>query len=240
MKMDKSVQITLIIVVGIIILALASSNLSNPSKNTITVSGQATIEVMPDLVGIYFNVDTKGATANEAGDKNSVIVRKLTDSLIVLGFEEEDIQTQSYNIYPDYNYETGETKGYRATHSLKVEVPANQSARIGAVVDAGLDSGAGIGYINFELSQENQNKYKAEAMKLAAQDATSKAEGVAEGLGKSLGSLVSVSIDNYDYYPWLVRDFSGVPAAEAKEAVTGIVPSDQQVSATVTAVFKIR
>ena len=241
-KMEKSVQITLIIVIGVIVLVLASTNFSNPSKNTITVSGQATIEVMPDIVSIYFNVDTQGSTANEAGDKNSEIVRDLIAALAALGFEEEEIQTQSYNIYPEYDYVVPRSNiiGYRATHSLRVEVPANQSARIGAVVDAGLDSGAGIGYINFELSQENQNKYKAEAMKLAAQDATSKAEGVAEGLGKTLGSLVSVSIDNYDYYPWLARDFSGVAAAEAKEAATSIVPTDQQISATVTAVFKIR
>jgi len=240
MKMDKSTQITLIIVVGIIILALIAMNFGVSSKNTISVVGTATIDVTPDLVGVYFSVDTQGATANGAGDKNSEIVENLKDELIALGFEEDEIQTQSYNIYPEYNYPAGTLKGYRATHSLRVEVPANQSTRIGAVVDAGLDSGAGIGYINFELSQENQNKYKTEAMKLAAQDATAKAEGVAEGLGKSLGSLVSVTINDYGYVPWLAYDASGVPAAEAREAATSIVPSEQEISASVTAVFKIR
>ena len=202
MKMDKHVQITLIVVVGIILLALIVPNITNPSQNTISVAGTATIEVTPDLVGVYFSVDTQGATANEAGDKNTLIVQDLTNALIALGFEEDEIQTQSYNIYPDYNYPAGTIKGYRATHSLRVEVLANQSARIGSVVDAGLDAGAGLGYLNFELSQENQNKYKAEAMKLAAQDATAKAEGVAEGLNKNLGSLVSVTINDYGYVPW--------------------------------------
>ena len=239
--MEKSVQITLLIIVGVVVLTLILINsLGSSYKNTISVSGTATVKAMPDIVGVYFNVDTQGTTANEAGDKNSEIVRNLTDSLIVLGFEEDQIQTQSYNIYPDYNYQTGAIKGYKATHSLRVEIPANQSAKIGAVVAAGLDSGAGISYINFELSQENQNNYKAEAMKLAAQDATSKASGVAEGLGKKLGSLVSVSIDDYNYVPWLARDFAGVPAAEAKVAATNIVPSEQEISARVTAVFKIR
>lgn len=239
--MEKSVQITGIVVVGVIILALIAINSSGvSSKNTISVAGTATVKAMPDIVGVYFNADTQGTTANEAGDKNSEIVRNLTDSLIVLGFEEEEIQTQSYNIYPDYNYQTGAIKGYRATHSLRVEIPANQSARIGAVVDAGLDSGTGISYINFELSPESQNSYKTTAMKLAAQDATSKASGVAEGLGKKLGSLVSVSINDYNYVPWLARDFSGVAASEAKQEATDIVPSEQEVSASVTAVFKIR
>ena len=240
MKMDKSVQITLIVVVGIILLALIVPNITNPSQNTISVAGTATIEVTPDLVGVYFSVDTQGATANEAGDKNTLIVQDLTNALIALGFEEDEIQTQSYNIYPDYNYPAGTIKGYRATHSLRVEVLANQSARIGSVVDAGLDAGAGLGYLNFELSQENQNKYKAEAMKLAAQDATAKAEGVAEGFGKSLGSLVSVTINDYGYVPWLAYDASGAEGSVVREAATSIVPTEQQISASVTAIFKIR
>src|SRR3989344_6518341 len=101
MKMDKHVQITLIVVVGIILLALIVPNITNPSQNTISVAGTATIEVTPDLVGVYFSVDTQGATANEAGDKNTLIVQDLTNALIALGFEEDEIQTQSYNIYPD-------------------------------------------------------------------------------------------------------------------------------------------
>lgn len=243
MKLDKSVQTTLIIVAGVIILGLILINSLNPSyKNTISVSGMSTVKAMPDIIGVYFNVDTQGTTSNEAADKNSEIVDSLTNSLISKGFERKDIQTQSYSVYPEYDYRTGTGKitGYRATHSLRIEIPANESGKIGDVIDSGVDSGAGVSYINFELSQENQNKYKTEAMKLAAQDATSKAEGVAQGLGKKLGSLVSVSVDDYNYIPWLARDFSGVPAMEAKAQATNIVPSEQEISARVTAVFRIR
>jgi len=243
MKLEKSVQTTLIIVVGVILLVLILINSLKPSyENTISVSGMSTIEAMPDIIGVYFSVDTQGNTSNVAADKNSEIVDSLTNSLISKGFEREDIKTQSYSVYPEYDYRvgTGKITGYRATHSLKVELSANESEKIGDVIDSGIDAGAGISYINFELSQENQNKYKKEAMELAAQDATSKAQGVAEGLGKKLGNLVSVSIDNYDYVPWLARDFGGVSSAEAKEIATDIVPSEQEISARVTAVFKIR
>lgn len=243
MKLEKSVQTTLIIVAGVVILALILINSLNPSyENTISVSGISTIEAMPDIIGVYFAVDTQGATSNEAADKNSEIVDSLINSLISKGFEREDIKTQSYSVYPEYDYRTGTGKitGYRASHSLKVEISANESEKIGDVIDSGIDAGAGVSYINFELSQENQNKYKAEAMKLAAQDATSKAQGVAEGLNKKLGSLVSVSIDDYNYIPWLARDFAGASAPEIKEAATDIVPSEQEISARVTAVFRIR
>jgi len=247
MKIDKSVQITLIIVAGIIIFGLigfASIKTLNPSyDNTISVSGESTIDVMPDLIGIYFSVDTQGATSKEASDKNSEIVNALIDSLTNKGFAKADIQTQSFNVYPEYNWNSGTQKliGYKASHSLKIELSANQSEEIGDVIDSGINAGAGVGYINFELSQENQNKYKAEAMKLAAQDATSKASGIAEGLDKKLGKLVSVSTDNYNYYPWLARDFGGATAsAEMKDEATSITPSEQEISASVTAVYKIR
>jgi len=246
MKMEKSVQMTLIIVVGIVILGLlifAAFKSINPSyNNTISVSGESTLEVMPDIIGVYFSVDTQGATSKNASDKNSEIVNKLINSLIISGFAREDIQTQSFNVYPEYNWNSGTQRliGYRATHSLKVELSADESEKIGNVLDAGINAGAGVSYINFELSQENQNKYKAEAMKQAAQDATSKASGIAEGLGKRLGKLVSVSTDNYNYYPWLARDFAGASPAEVKTEATSISPSKQQISATVTAVYQIR
>jgi len=243
MKLEKSAQTTLIIVAGFIILGLIIINSLNPSyANTISVAGQSTIKAMPDIIGVYFSVDTQGATSNIASDKNSEIVDSLIDSLISKGFDREDIQTQSYSVYPEYDYRTGQgtITGYRATHSLRVEISADESEKIGDVIDSGIDSGAGVSYINFELSQENQNKYKAEAMKLAAQDATSKAKGVAEGLGKKLGSLVSVSVDDYNYIPWLAHDFAGASAPEIKEAATDIVPSEQEISARVTAVFRIR
>ena len=243
MKMEKSVQITLIIVVGALILGFILMNsLSSSSKNTISVSGQSTIEAMPDLIGVYFSIDTQGATSNEAADKNSDIFDNLTNSLISKGFEETQIQTQSYSVYPEYDWRTGTGKitGYRATHTIKIELSSNDSEKIGDVIDSGIDSGAGISYINFELGQENQNKYKAQAMKLAAQDATTKAESVAEGLGKNLGSLVSVSVDNYGYTPWLAYDSAGASPSVVKEAATSIVPTEQQISASVTAVFRIR
>lgn len=239
MKMDKATQITLIVIVGIVLLALIINNFGS-TQNTISVMGTATIEATPDLVSVYFSIDTKGATSNEAADKNSDIVNNLTSSLIARDFDEEDIKTVSYSIYPDYDYRTGQTIGFRATHSLKVELPAAQSEKLGDIIDSGVEAGAGISYINFELTQESQNTYKTEAMKLAAQDATAKARGVADGLGKNLGSLVSVTVSDYGYVPWLAYDAGSASTAEVKEAAASIVPSEQQISATVTAVFRIR
>jgi len=243
-EIHKSVQITLIIVAAIIILSFAGmwfvkTNFS--SSNTISVNGQGIEKVTPDLISIYFNVYTKGTTSKEAEDSNSIIVNKLKSFLVALSFSEEDLKTENYNIYPDYDYTTRQTKGYRATHMLKISFSSAETGKITSVIDSGTNAGAGISYINFELSPELEQQYKTLAIQTASEDARIKAEAVAKGFNKRLDKLVSVSLDSYNYMPFRVYDAAaGTASAEsAKVAVAGITPSEREVSAFVTAVYRL-
>jgi hypothetical protein len=245
--MDKSVLITLIVVAGVVILGamiLSSFGGVLPQTNTVTGNGQSTISVTPDLVTVYFSVETKGTTSEAASNKNSEIVDELTTSLIREGLERDEIVTSGFSVNPDYNWNGGSRtlNGYVARHSIKVQLPTTQSSKIGSIVDAGVSAGANIDYINFELSPELEKEYKAQALKEASEDARMKAESIAEGLGKRIGSLVSVQDSNFGYNPWRLYDSAGgVASAEmAKQATTDIQPGDQQISASVTAVFRLR
>ncbi|HLD55265.1 MAG TPA: SIMPL domain-containing protein, partial [Candidatus Nanoarchaeia archaeon] len=101
-----------------------------------------------------------------------------------------------------------------------------------------------ISYINFELSQKLQNQYKAEAMKLAAEDARIKAEAVAEGFNKEVGDLISTSVNDFGYYPWNVYSTRGMGVAEdyalAKVEATNIQPGEKEVTASVSATFELK
>lgn len=245
-KTDKSVEITLIIVAGVVALALLGfiviSNFL--PTNTVTGNGRATIEITPDLVSVYFNIETKGNTSKEATQSNSEIVDELITELIKQGFERNQIQTMNFNVYPDYDWVNGKRieKGYKATHNIRVKISAENTEQIGNVIDTGVEAGAGISYINFELSQEKQNEYKKQVLNLAAEDAKAKAQAIAEGLGKKLGTLISISDSSFNYYPWRIYEAEGgmtMKASEAKAASTNIQPREQEVSASVTAVFKL-
>ena len=248
-NMDKSVKITLIIAVAIVVLALIGyifiNNLVNAGSNTVSVDGQSTIKVTPDIVTVYFNVQTNGSTAKEAKDLNSGIVDKLTSELIKLGFESKDIQTESLNIYEDLRWENDRQKsyGFIASHQIKVELSTNSASKISEVIDAGVDSGALLSYINFELSTTKQNQYKAQALTEASKDAANKAQAIASGLGKRVGKLVSVSTSNFDYRPWNVYTASAggmmEDAAQAKVAANNIQPGSQEISGYVSATYKI-
>lgn len=244
--MEKSVSKTLIIVSGILILAILGFFVvrSMISSQTVQVNGQSTLTATPDIVAVYFSIETSGTTSKEANDANSLITDKLVAGLLKLGFERKDIQTQNFNVYPWTEWENGKSvdKGFKATNSMVVKFSANETGKIGEVLDAGINAGAGISYINFELSPDLENKYKAEAMKAAAEDAKTKAQAIADGFGKKVGRLVSTSVNEFNYNPWNIYTASGTSGdvAMAKESVANIQPSDKQVTASITATFKLR
>jgi hypothetical protein len=123
---------------------------------------------------------------------------------------------------------------------LKVEITTDETEKIGDIVNSSLNAGASISSVNFELSPEKQNDAKKEAIKIAAEDARLKAEALASGVGKKLGSLVSISNSDFYYSPWNVYTSSGYGSTDAKEAVMQITPSEQEITASVNAVFKIK
>jgi len=246
---NRAIVVTSIISGVILIIAFAFLLRFQPasSENSVNVQGNAVVKAMPDLISIYFNIETKGNTSAEAASANSKILDNLTEALIRLGFAEEEIQTENFNVYPNTYWDGKKQReeGFVAHHSLKFELSSDEFNQISEVIDAGVNAGAGIGYINFELSRESQNKYKAEALKLAAEDARIKAESVAEGFGKSVGKLISVSINDFGYYPWNVytsvaKGYAEEDVMQVREIAANIQPTEEEINAVVTALYKLR
>ena len=162
--------------------------------------------------------------------------------LLIAGISEEEIQTESISVYPKYDWSSGsqKLKGYIAMHSVKVEIFIDDKDKISDVLDAGINAGAGISYLNYEITDENQNKYKVEAIKLATEDARTKAEALALGSGSKIGSLISVSTSDFGYVPWLAYSAEGaITKADTGRIETQITPSEQEISSQVTTVFRI-
>jgi uncharacterized protein YggE len=248
MTKNNAIVVSVIVSVAVIVLALIVLFVLKPtsSLNSVNVQGYAVVKAMPDLITVSFSIETKNKTSAGATTSNNEIYDKLVAELIALGIDRKEIVTESFNVYPNYDWNNGKQidNGYVASHVLKVELSVNESNKISEIIDAGVNAGAGISYINFELTQESQNKYKAEAMKLAAEDARIKAESVAQGFNKKVGRLVSTSVSDFGYYPWNLYSTSGAGRMEdavmAKEAVTSIQPGDKEITASVNAVFKLR
>lgn len=243
-KMDRGIAITLIIVCAVFVLAGASYLVLNAdsTSNTVSVTGESSIEVTPDLVALYLLVETEGDDYEEAKDKNAEIVDEVIVALIREGFERKDIQTTNFNVRERYDWDDRFSEDYIATHNIRLKFPTTNADNIGEAIDAAVDAGAGVSYVNFELSTEKQNEYKAQATEQAAQDAKIKAEAMASGLGKKLGKLVRVSDSSFNYHPYRVfgMEDSVMAAGEAKAQATDIQPSDQTIYSRVTVTYKIK
>lgn len=244
-KTNNNAIIVASIISGVILIIALSliffGSGASSDTNVVTVEGVGSVKVMPDVLTVNLRIETLEELSKDAKDKNAEIMEKVIAALIAEGFERSDLITENFNIYEQFDWtEDGrESLGFKATHGVSVELGADESEKLGVIIDAAVDAGATIGYINFALSTELQNKYKAEAMKVAARDAKVKAESVAEGFDARLGKLVSVQVNDFRYSPWMAYGVME-DAAVMKSAATDIQVGEEEVTARVSATYKLR
>lgn len=165
---------------------------TNCKKRIIKVNGQGTVDAAPDIAIISAGVITEDKNAQNAQNQNDLIINNIISALIKIGIPREDIKTQTYTIYPNYDFVEGKQvlNGYRATHILEIKV--HNLDKVGLVINTLTENGANqINQINFTI--EDSDKYYNIALRLAIADAAGKAETISEAM-KVMLSMVPCSI----------------------------------------------
>lgn len=234
---------TLKLILGLFVVLLIVGCIQQTPGKTINTNGQASMSVEPDLAVVYVAIETLDESAEVSKDENSRITDAVYAELYKIGIDRENIETENFNIYEEFDWSNNqrESKGFRTSHTLKIKT--EQFDDVGEIIDAVIDGGATrINYINFELSDELESEYKKQVLAEASKDAREKAEAIAEGLGATLGDLVSISDSSYYYQPYpLFRAEAGFDEVAVKEAVsTQISPKELEISANVQVVYKIK
>lgn len=239
-----AIIVAIIVVIGVLLAVwlLVGRMPATTTGNTISATGNAQMTVMPDEAVVYVMVETHELTAEKAKDENSRISDAVNTALLNVNIAKSDIQTQNFNIYPEYDWSNGTQtlKGYVASNQLVVKT--KDFSNVGKIVDAAVDKGGLVNSINFDLTNDKTNEYKKTVLANASQDAKAKAEAIAAGLGKKLGKLVSVQASDYNYMPYPIyarSDMMASGAAEAKVAATNIQPHSLDVTATVSVSYAI-
>ena len=239
MKMEsKYIAIGLVVAALIVVGGLIYMNQGNMGQvQTVTTMGNSLIEAQPEKVVVYFEAKSTKSSAEAAKDAINLIVSEMTSSLLDV-VSSKDIETEQYTINEEYDYTNGGSifKGYTARQMIKVST--EQFEKAGRIVDKGVEAGALVSYINFELTKETENELKAQALEQASADAKMKAEATAKGLNAKLGKLVSVQSNDFSYYPYRYWDaFAGEKTVA--EATTNIQPNQLEITASVSVVYKI-
>jgi len=180
------------IAAGTLIAAPALAQTVPPAM--ISVTGEATVSVPPDLAQIDAGVTSEAKTAREASDANNAAMGKVLLALKGAGIEEKDYQTSRLSLQPESapNRPGGPATivGYRASN--RVTVRLHDVSKVASVIDMLVAAGANdIGGINFTVSQAS--KLLDDAREQAIADARRKAEVYAKAAGVTLGAPLSIS-----------------------------------------------
>jgi len=179
------------IAAGALLAAPAQAEVIPPAA--ISVTGEATVSVPPDLAQIDGGVTSEAKTAREASDANNAAMGKVLLALKGAGIDEKDFQTSRLSLQPQTAPNRAGSNaivGYRASN--RVTIRLREVAKVAGVIDTLVAAGANdIGGINFMVSQAS--KLLDEAREQAIADARRKAEIYAKAAGVTLGAPLSIS-----------------------------------------------
>jgi uncharacterized protein YggE len=196
----------------------------------IRATGEATLTAAPDEAHVAVGVTTRALTAQDAADQNAARVSAVLTALRQLLGAGADIRTLAYSLSPNYRYPQGGGEptltGYTASNI--VEVTTNRLTLVGRIIDTAVQAGAtNVQSLRFGLKDDQS--VRAEALKLASQQARRQADAIASGLGVRITGVLSAEEGS------TVRPFvTEMRAAAAPAAATPIEQGNVQVVATVT------
>ena len=187
-------------------------------ENTISISGTGEVDSPADIATFSFTVKENAETADTAQKVISEKISKILEGLAAAGVDEKDIKTQSYTIYPKYEWLKEKTSNlmvvdeslyYRGDERTRVQTGFDVSQDISFTV-RDLEKIADILNLIAATEVENLNGpsfqiddrdlLEEEARELAIADAKQKAQRLAKELDVRLGSVVSFNENNGGFF----------------------------------------
>jgi uncharacterized protein len=184
---------SLALVIAVVTLQVAPALAQPNMPPAITVSGEGTVSVPPDMAQIDAGVSSEAKTAREASDANNAAMGKVLLALKGAGIEAKDYQTSLLSLQPQYApNRSGPSAivGYRASNRVIIRV--REVTKVANVIDVLVAAGANeVGGINFMVSQAS--KLLDDAREQAIADARRKAQIYARAAGVTLGEPFGIS-----------------------------------------------
>lgn len=211
--------------------------------NTISMSAEGRVQAVPDLAIVDLGVLTTASTAKKAQDDNAQAANKVVAFVKSQGIDEKDIATTQLNVYPTYDYSSGQNKitGYQATQNVSVKIRGidKSTELLGKIIDGA--AAAGANQINgANLTFDDPDNLRQEARKQAIAKAKQKAQELADEAGLRLGKIVSISESGYGGYPIPMAYGRGGEMAMDSKTTPSVQPGSQDVYASITVVFEVK
>lgn len=189
--------IGMVLLAGVLTVALVRDRIVNQPWREVSITGTGKVPYTPDeaLVTLGVHVDT-APTAQGALSTLSMNMERIIPAIKELGIPEENISTQSYNLYPQYYYPENRPaviSGYTADQQLNVKLTGDEGVSqdlVEKVIETASAAGANqIMGISFSVS--NVEDLHQQALLLAIEDAKGRAQETADAAGVRLKKVVS-------------------------------------------------
>lgn len=174
--------------------AEAPAAATNPNfVRTITVVGDGTVNIQPDVARANIGVEVLNASVEEAATENSRVTQQVLAALAEMGIAKEDIQTSGYSVYSERYSPDGSAATevqYRVTNTVNVLI--RDLDKVGEVLDASIKAGANNIY-GVEFLLDDPTAARSSAREQAMQNAKATAEELASLSGVNVGRILSIS-----------------------------------------------
>jgi uncharacterized protein len=213
-------------------------------RRIVSVTGSGSVNATPDQAVINLGVQTQAETASQALDDNSAAMTEVVNTLRAAGIASADIRTQSIQLYPQYEVQPTVQPGqegqeqpgvssYTAVNTVQMTVKDLDS--LGTILDQIVAAGGNrIDSITMDVSNADQSLQQAR--EAAYQNASQKAEQLADLAGMQLGSVVSISESSF--FPQPVMAESRLAFDQAAQAVP-INPGSQAITVDIQVTYEL-
>lgn len=205
---------------------------------SLTVVGQGSVSLTPDVAQIQLGVEVSGASAKQASADAAKAMDAILAALAKQGIAKKDIQTSNYSIFVDRSgFSSKDQPAVEVTYRVNNMVTATirKLDRVSAVLEAVIDAGANNVY-GVSFSVDNPDAAMGEARQKAATDARARAEELAALHGVTLGEVISVSeVLDGGYMPVSAK----ASALNADLGNSAVLPGELQMSAQLQVIYAI-
>lgn len=266
-KLYRGLKIALIVFLAVVVansFSESHSRYDNKTENTIVITGHGEVSAVPDIANIYFTITKDAKTVKDAQAGVAIIETKALDLLKTKGIALKDIKTTNASFNPKYEYRqaicpsipmgagtAGVTvsptspyycppskqviTGYTASENITVKI--RNTDNVGDIMQGlGTTGVSDLSGPNFAI--DNEDGLKAQARKIAIDEAQAKAKVLAKDLGIHLGKITSFNEGGNYPVPMYANAKSD---SVSSSSVPAVIPTGENlITSDVTITYKIR
>ena len=215
----------------------------------IWVTGTGEMNLSPDIALIRLGVETTSPSVTDARDEAATAMDAVVTAVKAKGLTDEDIQTTSFNIWPQYDRQEVLTNGVRSsvrvlsgyTVSNDAVIRVRDLDAVGTIIDDVVNAGGDAARVNgIDFSIEDPGAYTTQLREEAVNAALENAKHFASLTGVTLGKLVYVTeVSGAPVVQGIAESRAFAMAAAPAAPATGISGGSLDLTLTVRAGFAI-